>query len=354
MSKTSEPFRSPPILSDESRLAKVHSYLNDDDLRSAICCAFQVPMQDDYVYYATTGVSLSEAQAAIQAGRVNGLHSWYPDVNTNGGPVSNAYPDLSDIGGYISLFDPSKASGNTLKGMKANAKKGSLRADIAGYLFSKRYVDASISVSKSKKNHKNPYADFWAWSCRNLEWAGPMESTVNVKLSHHILPIFMHHFGCVCPSYESLEILKKLSNGKTILDIGSGNGYWTLMLRNQGCNVLAVDNAQSKWRTCWINDTIRTDGIKYIQKRPDSGRTDVLLLVYPIVGSDFTVKILEAYKGDTICVVGTQNGNGYTGLKDEMIDSWMNRNRKDFRKLVQIPLPSFAGKDDAFFAFGKT
>jgi len=74
-------------------------------------------------------------------------------------------------------------------------------------------------------------------------------------------------------------------------------------------------------------------------------------MVYPVVGLEFTTGVLDAYKGDVVCVVGTQNGNGYTGFKDEMIDSWMAREREGFEKIVQVPLPSFAGKDDALFVF---
>jgi hypothetical protein len=74
-------------------------------------------------------------------------------------------------------------------------------------------------------------------------------------------------------------------------------------------------------------------------------------MVYPIVGSGFTANILEAYKGDIICVAGTQNGNGYTAFKDRTIADYMSAERKDFEKTIQIPLPSFAGKDEALLVF---
>lgn len=89
----------------------------------------------------------------------------------------------------------------------------------------------------------------------------------------------------------------------------------------------------------------------------------VLLLVYPIVGGDssaaggkeggFTRQLMKAYKGDTLAVVGTQNGNGYTGFKGVTMDEYMEREWKGegWRKVVQCPLPSFAGKDEALFVF---
>lgn len=343
------------LLTNAESHNKTREALHENDLRSAIITTFGLPATDKYTYHANASVNLEQVQNAVNAGTAQGLQAWY-GIHTEKDEAGVDqqiihYPTPADVSAYISLFDPSKAAGNSLKGFKANAKKGSLRAGIAEHLTLKRYLDPSIIVPKSKKGHPNVYADFWTWSCFSLKWAGPDSSTVNVKMSHHVLPVFMHHFGCVCPSYESLEIIKFVSKGKLILDIGSGNGYWTYMLRRHGCEVKAVDNGQSTWRTIWISDTLAADGVRFLKKRPGSGKDDVLLLVYPVVGLEFTTGILDAYKGDVICVAGTQNGNGYTGFKDETFDKWMERERPEFDKIAQVPLPSFAGKDDALFLF---
>ena len=47
---------------------------------------------------------------------------------------------------------------------------------------------------------------------------------------------------------------------REVIEIGSGNGYWTYMLRRQGVEVKAVDNLQSEYRTLWISDTVIKDG----------------------------------------------------------------------------------------------
>ena len=119
----------------------------------------------------------------------------------------------------------------------------------------------------------------------------------------------------------------------------------------------------------WIPDTINADGIKWLSapnQCPSPGGKDmVLLLVYPIVGGDgsaaggkeggFTRDLMKAYRGDTVAVVGTQNRNGYTGFKTETMDEFMERDewrkKEGWRKVVQVPLPSFAGKDEALFIF---
>ncbi|KAJ0371991.1 hypothetical protein COL154_000680 [Colletotrichum chrysophilum] len=274
-------------------------------------------------------------------------------------------PPQADVEAYVSIFLPTTLTSSALKSFLSNAKKSSLRFEIASHLTAHRYIHPSLAttlaIPKCKKATScppNPYVDFWAWSCRNLEWAGPHPASAKRMQSHHVLPIFMHHFGCATPSHEALSILKTLLAGRAVADMGSGNGYWTFMLRLYGVTAFPVDNMQSEWRVNWVSDTEIADGVKWLKKR-DSGRDLALLLVYPVVGGGvaggeeggFTRGLVEAYEGDTIAVVGTQNGNGYTGFKGVTMDQYMEREHKEWTKVVQIPLPSFAGKDEALFVF---
>ena len=170
----------------------------------------------------------------------------------------------------------------------------------------------------------------------------------------------MHHFGCVVPSRESLEIIKILASddvkqntpSRTILDIGSGNGYWTYMLRALGLTVVPVDNQQSVFRCNWVKDTIITDGVAFLKSRKGAPE-DVLLLVYPVVGGDFFEKIFNAYKGSRVVVAGTQCENGYTGFSDKMIEVWVQEERPEWTMEIRVALPSFAGKDEALYIFKK-
>ena len=319
----------------------VRSCLKVNGLWPAITYLFSLPEDDDYVYHATASVTLEQVQAAILAGGANGLHAWYGEA---------AGPTQGDVEAYVSLFDPGRNAVKTLRGFVANARKESVRAGVGEWLVEKRFLDPKIVVPKRKAEFTNPYYDFWAWSCRNLEYCGPDSGMKDVKMSHHILPVFMHHFGCVCPSYEALEIIRIVSKEKTVLDVGCGNGYWTYMLRKQGLDVIGVDSAQSRYRTCWIGDVVFEDGVSNLKKRK-GGKDDALLLVYPITANDFTGRMLKAFKGDVICVVGTQNGNGYTCFGDQIVDEWMGKNRLEMELVARVPLPSFAGKDEALFVW---
>lgn len=334
--------------------------LEQNDLTAAIRGWFQLPASDSYTYHAMTSVTLAQVQHVVSLGAANSLHAWYADPETKD---PQPPPPPADIEAYIAIFQASSATASALKGFASNAKKNSLRAAVAARLAEKRYLHPaapSLVIPKNKSPPPNPYFDFWAWSCRNLEWCGPCAASETRPQSHHVLPIFMHHFGCAVPSYESLEVLRVLAAGRKVADVGSGNGYWTFMLRQHGVDVVPVDNQQSEWRANWVSDTAIADGAKWLARRENAGGKDmVLLLVYPVVGGGlaggveggFTRGLMAAYQGDTVAVVGTQNHNGYTGFKDMTMDEYMQKEQKDWTKVVQIPLPSFAGKDEALFVY---
>ena len=151
------------------------------------------------------------------------------------------------------------------------------------------------------------------------------------------------------PSYEALALVKQVAGKRVVCDMGSGNGYWAFMLRQLGLTVHAVDSRQSVFRAEWIRDTIATDGERWLKGR-GSAKDDVLLMVYPVVGGDFLGKMLGVYKGDTVCIAGTQCENGYTGLKDRVVDEYM-KEVGTWDLSARVALPSFAGKDEALFIF---
>ncbi|CCF38855.1 hypothetical protein CH063_02001 [Colletotrichum higginsianum] len=355
-------FRPDEYADDAARRERANELLTRDDLYGATVVSFNLPAADTYVYHAMTAVRLAEVQRVVAMGGVNGLHAWYRD--DEGKPLDP--PPRADIDAYTQIFSPATQTSSALSSFRANAKKSSVRSRVADHLLARRYVHpalaALLAVPKSKKPASlppNPYLDFWAWSCRNLEWCGPLPWAQGDRLqSHHVLPIFMHHFGCATPTHEALVVLRTLAAGRAVADIGSGNGYWSHMLRAYGLQVHPVDNMQSEWRVNWVPDTLVSDGVAFLRAR-DHGKDLVLLLVYPVVGGgvaggtegSFTRGLVDAFAGDTFAVVGTQNRNGYTAFRDMTVDEYMRREQPAWKKVVQIPLPSFAGKDEALFVF---
>lgn len=210
-------------------------------------------------------------------------------------------PTATDIAAYTDIFRPTTSTNKALIALASNAKKDSIRMDVAKHLqslYTPPVPESKLVVNKNK-SHINPYFDIWAWANQNIEWAGPEPGTVRIKQSHAILPILYHHFGCVCPSYEALTLISQLSRGREIVDMGSGNGYWTYMLRRlepgkKKLHVTPVDNGLSEWRTMWVADTEELDGVKWLHQH-SGAKEALLLLVYPNTGEEFTSKMIKAY-----------------------------------------------------------
>lgn len=82
------------------------------------------------------------------------------------------------------------------------------------------------------------------------------------------------------------------------------------------------------------------------------GKDAILLPVYSqATTTAFTTTVLKACKGSTIYVAGTQHRNGFTGLKDLLIDGYVWKELLEFKKIVWTPLPCFASKDEALCVF---
>ena len=132
--------------------------------------------------------------------------------------------------------------------------------------------------------------------------------------------------------------------------MASGNGYWTYLLRRMNLEVTAVDNMASEYRTMWIPDTVKSDGVEYL-KRNDGGKGKVLLMVYMVTAGTLMKRIVQAYKGATIVVVGTQNANRYTGFSDCTVEEWFEREMVGWSIECRNVMPSFAGKDEGMFVW---
>ena len=289
-------------------------------------------------------------------------------TKTNPGPPQLPPPTTADINAYISIFLPTTSTPAALRSFASNARKSSIRALVSANLTSRCHLSPSLAclstVPKTTCAPLNPYFSFWSYTCNTLAWCGPTPfPNLTPHKSHPILPILMHHFACAVPSHESLTLLTRLATGRTIVDIGSGTGYWTFMLRQYGATCVAIDNGQSAWRTMWVDDTVPAEGTQWLGRHENRGGEDMLVLVvYPIVGGGlaggteggFMRGLMRACNANTIAVVGTQNRNGYTAFRDMTVDEFMEKEHGNcWEKAVQVPLPSFAGKDEALFVFQK-
>ncbi|APA12090.1 hypothetical protein sscle_09g068600 [Sclerotinia sclerotiorum 1980 UF-70] len=320
----------------------------DDNFSKTVLDTFGLSQDDKYVYRAESfAMTLPQIQETVSTGK---LKYHYQDQ----GKVLQI--PLADIDAYTSIFSSKTDTSKALIAFASNAKKGSPREWVANYLQSRR-IPPSCKIPKAKA-HINPYYDIWAQTCRMVSFLGPLPDAhyadpAAAKMTHPVLPVLYHHFGCVVPSYDSLYIISQLveeSKLDGIIDMASGNGYWTYILRRMKLKVNAVDNMASEYRNMWISDTEKADGVEYLRKN-GGGKNKLLLMVYMITAGTFTKRVLSTYKGDVIVVVGTQNANRYTGLSDCTMEEWFEKEMNGWELICRIAMPSFAGKDEGMFVW---
>ncbi|TVY86557.1 hypothetical protein LAWI1_G006649 [Lachnellula willkommii] len=317
-----------------------------NDFSKTISQTFDLPSEDNYVYRAE---SFAMTMAQIKELLDSGALKYKYQAHGQQIEVSSA-----DITAYTSIFSPTTDTSKALTSFSSNAKKSSPRETVSKYLELRRICPFKIPKSKG---HVNPYLDLWAHSCQLTSFLGPLPdssygSPANAKRTHPILPVLYHHFGCVVPTYDALYILSELTAeaGGGVIDMASGNGYWTYMLRRMKLDVVAVDNMDSEYRTLWIHDTVKSDGVEYLKKNA-GGKGKILLMVYMVTAGTFTKRVVQAYRGDIIVVVGTQNTNRYTGFSDCTAEEWFEKEMPGWEMTCRIAMPSFAGKDEGMFVW---
>lgn len=122
---------------------------------------------------------------------------------------------------------------------------------------------------------------------------------------------FVLKYAFAIPDDEAIEKIAKFS---PILELGAGAGYWAMLLRQAGAEVLAVDKRKPTHgmrRALWSPVGVTTSAAKKAAKH---SRTHSLMFCWPSM-DDWCEKALEAYTGQHVIYIGEGKG-GCTGTDD--------------------------------------
>lgn len=190
-----------------------------------------------------------------------------------------------------------------------------------------------------------------------------LELTRDYWLTHEIRRFATARLAWAVPTTEALEAIRDAADGRRIVEIGAGRGYWSHLLSEFGAEVRAFDTHGP-----------RTDGNNYTEVEPIhryrlpfqvSGRIasivanlpeffhpvesggpdraadgDLLFLCWPPM-SDMARVAVECFEGDTIAYIGEDRG-GCTADDDfhrVMCDDW--------REVRVVYIPTWPGIYDA-------
>ena len=120
------------------------------------------------------------------------------------------------------------------------------------------------------------------------------------------------------------EVLSSIAQNKNILNVSEDNGYWSYLLKQLGCNVLALST--KKIRKSWFRISKPLDFLGKVKKYKD--RT--LLLIWPPYNTKAAYKTISAFVGEKILYVGEWLGGcGDTNFHNHLLTNF---------SLVQKPI----------------
>jgi hypothetical protein len=117
-------------------------------------------------------------------------------------------------------------------------------------------------------------------------------------------------YAWAVPNEDALKVIAYHSP-RGVVEIGAGGGYWAMLLRERGVDVVAYDPdpiGTDEWHSGRQWSEVRKGDHTAVVDHPD--RT--LLLCWPSYAKAWTHQVVELFKGDTIIYVGEGSG-GCTG-----------------------------------------
>ncbi len=152
--------------------------------------------------------------------------------------------------------------------------------------------------------------DVWLpWAHHRESLQGPADReqrNISYKYGNALRPFAIAYFGFAIPVSEALSTI--LSDGRNIVELGSGQGYWASLLEAASGNVTAVDSGRYEHRH--FAATIEQDGAAYLQEH--GGAADsTLLICWGHRGSGMDEALAEV-KGEFLAVVGEPSVEGCT------------------------------------------
>lgn len=162
-------------------------------------------------------------------------------------------------------------------------------------------------VRLMKQETQLPWSDPWAVDSFGFETDQPTRRSLT-KL-----------FAWSIPSPADLLWMRDILDGRGVVEIGAGSGYWAWQLSQLGVEVSAYDNWNWRWRRHWF--PVETGNTTAARDFPDRA----LMLIWPPYGSPMATAALDFYDGDLLFYAG-EGYEGCTGdnaFHDELERSWV-------------------------------
>lgn len=158
---------------------------------------------------------------------------------------------------------------------------------------------------------------------------------------------YLRQYGFAVLTDESIEWMAKRLRGHKVLEVGAGNGYLAMRLRQAGVQMDATDMSTLEDNHYGLGSVYHTDvEIMEAKRAIETFRPTALVWSWP-VPETASGRALEAFEGQTLIYIGEQNG-GCTGgpLFERTI-------AERYREPENFYIPSFPRVHDWIAAYEK-
>lgn len=183
------------------------------------------------------------------------------------------------------------------------------------------------------------------------------------------------------PDPQALGFIVNVLDGRSVVELGAGNGYWAWLLRQCGVDVNAYDAHPIGHPDSWFDGNQWRENLKHygleVAKPKEwfpveqgshevlalpTNSTRVLFLCWPDFDTPFAYDTTEAFQGDTIIYIGEGPGgcNGDAAFHKLAFDScshWgaeectCNDIANEWEEVGHFPLPQWSGLHDDVYVF---
>ncbi len=128
---------------------------------------------------------------------------------------------------------------------------------------------------------------------------------IEIAYSNIYIPDIYKFFSFVKPSKTNIEIIKKYTIDKKIIELFAGYGLWAALLRLNGCDIIPIEPSDSTFYNKKNNSFVK---IEHIYDIPSLLKTknEVLFFCYPYMNDD-AYEALKNFKDNTFIYIGTHN-----------------------------------------------
>lgn len=131
--------------------------------------------------------------------------------------------------------------------------------------------------------------------------------------------LLTHAYAWAIPSPDDIAWMATLLDGRGVVEVGAGTGYWAWQLAQAGVDVAAYDAMPGGNYYCSPAQyhPVQEGGPQQASQHPDRA----LLLCWPPYGTAMATETLRAYTGDLLIYVGEYGGCNADDEFFELLDS---------------------------------